>query len=172
MESNTNEGDAFMKKFLLGLLVGMGLMLTGAVYADDINTDVQSLIGQTVQGTFPVQVNGTQIQNAIVVNNTSYLPARMIAEIFNSDVSFIDNQVIVKAKDGAAVNANKLAQWQKDKDANQKVVDDLRAKAKAEEDALKQKQAEGAAAAKQLEDDNNKRIQEAQQQQQQTQTTK
>jgi hypothetical protein len=156
-----------MKKFILGLLLGAGLMLTGSIFA----ADIPSLIGQTVQGTFPVQVNGTQIQDAIVVNNASYLPARMIAELFNSDVSFIDNQVIVKAKDGASVSQAKLdeykkmqddktTQWQKDKDANN-------AQVKAEEAAAAKIRAEGDAEAAKAKAELDRKAQEAAQQQKQ-----
>jgi flagellar biosynthesis GTPase FlhF len=162
-----------MKKFILGLLLGAGLMLTGSIYAADIT----SLIGQAVTGTFPVQVNGTQIQDAIVVKDTSYLPARMIAELFNSEVSFIDNQVIVKAKDGAAVSADKLeeykkiqddkmAQWEKDRAASQKRDEE----AKAQNDALTKKQQDASAdeAAKQIE--RNKIMEEDAKKQQQQQS--
>jgi hypothetical protein len=108
-----------MKKFIIGILIGMCLMLSASVYADDIKTEVKSLIGMQVEGTFPIQINNSQLQsNAIVVDNTSYLPVRTIAELFNSDVSFIDNQVILKAKDGA-VNLDKLAEYKKDADTKQ-----------------------------------------------------
>jgi hypothetical protein len=74
-----------MKKYFLGAIVGVLLTLSATTYADDIT----SLIGKTVQGVFPVKVNGDALaKTAIVIDGTSYLPVRAIGDAVGYDVSF------------------------------------------------------------------------------------
>jgi hypothetical protein len=74
-----------MRKYLIGAFVGILLTLASSVYASDIT----SLIGKTVQGVFPVKVNGdTLAKTAIVIDGTSYLPVRAIGDAIGYDVSF------------------------------------------------------------------------------------
>ncbi len=73
-----------MKKFVFGLILGMGLML-----AVNVQAEVTSLIGKTIEGQFPVKVDGETIASpGIVVEGTSYLPTRTIAELAGFDVAF------------------------------------------------------------------------------------
>ncbi|OCT12639.1 hypothetical protein A8709_33045 [Paenibacillus pectinilyticus] len=75
-----------MKKFILGLLVGVSITAAGSVYADDI---VDSIVGKTIQGQFPVKISGKSLDTqAAVIDGTSYLPVRAIGEALNMDVSF------------------------------------------------------------------------------------
>lgn len=82
-----------MKKFFLGLFVGVLLMVSVSVYADEI----ESYIGKVIEGQFPVIVDGNEVEKpGIVVDGTTYLPVRAAAELFGYDVSFVDSQVILK----------------------------------------------------------------------------
>lgn len=74
-----------MRKYLIGMIVGIALTISATTYADDIT----SLIGKTVQGVFPVKVNGDILaKTAIVIDGTSYLPVRAIGDAIGYDVSF------------------------------------------------------------------------------------
>lgn len=75
-----------MKKFIMGLIIGMLVMAGSSVFADDA---VKSLIGQRIQGQFDVSVNGERLETpAIAVNGISFLPARSFAERLGYKVSF------------------------------------------------------------------------------------
>jgi len=51
--------------------------------------EVTSLIGKTIQGAFPIQLEGKTLNNpAIVVDGTSYLPVRAFGEATGYEVSF------------------------------------------------------------------------------------
>lgn len=74
-----------MKKFMLGLLVGISVTAAGSAYADEI----ESVIGKAIQGQFPVKIEGKKLNTqAVVVEGTSYLPVRAIGEALNMDVKF------------------------------------------------------------------------------------
>lgn len=91
-----------MKKFAMGILVGIAISTTGSVFADDI---VQSIIGKEIQGSFPIKVNGKQLpEAAAVVDGTSYLPVRAMGEALNMEVSFnSDLGIELKSKGGETV---------------------------------------------------------------------
>lgn len=75
-----------MKKFILGLLVGVTLTAAGSAYADDI---VESVVGKTVQGEYFVTIDGKQLGvKAAVLDGTSYAPLRAVGEAIGRDVSF------------------------------------------------------------------------------------
>lgn len=74
-----------MRKYLIGILIGVALTVSATTYAADIT----SLIGKSVQGVFPVKVNGDVLpKTAIVIDGTSYLPVRAIGDAIGYDVSF------------------------------------------------------------------------------------
>lgn len=86
-----------MRKYLIGVIFGIALTITSSVFADDI----QSLIGTKVQGEFPIKVNGESLEKpAIVINGTSYLPNRAIADALGMDIKFdADLGIELKAKE-------------------------------------------------------------------------
>lgn len=85
MGQNPNQRNDIMRKYLIGILIGAALMFSASAYAADIT----SLIGKTVQGVFPVKVNGGLLpKTAIVIDGTSYLPVRSIGDAIGYDVSF------------------------------------------------------------------------------------
>lgn len=74
-----------MKKFVMGLIIGAGFMFSMSVNAEG----VANFVGKTIQGQFPVKVNGETIDNpGIVIDGVSYLPTRTIAEIAGFEVKF------------------------------------------------------------------------------------
>src|SRR5208337_4265446 len=80
-----------MKKLVLILVLALVLIGVGVAFADDSN-----LIGQAVQGVFPVYVNGTELsQEAIVINGVSYLPTREVTEAVGATVYFTGTQIDV-----------------------------------------------------------------------------
>jgi outer membrane translocation and assembly module TamA len=92
-----------MKKIsilMLGIVIGIGLAITSSVYADDI----QSLIGKTIQGEFPVKIDGKTLgKKAVVIDGSSYLPVRIIGDATGYDVTF-DAELGVKLTKKAGVN--------------------------------------------------------------------
>lgn len=75
-----------MKKFVLGLIVGVAVTASSSAFADDI---VQSIVGKKVDGEFPVKIAGKSLETqAATVEGTSYLPVRAIGEALNMDVKF------------------------------------------------------------------------------------
>jgi hypothetical protein len=86
-----------MKRLALVLAIALVLIVGGVAYADS-----SSLVGQAVQGTFPVMVNGTQLaQQAIVINGVSYLPTRAVRQALGATVSFTGTEIDV-ATEGAS----------------------------------------------------------------------
>jgi hypothetical protein len=80
-----------MKKFVLILVFALVLIGATVAYADD-----SSLIGQAVQGVFPVYVNGSELTTqAIVIDGVSYLPTRAVAEALGANVSFTGMEIDV-----------------------------------------------------------------------------
>jgi hypothetical protein len=74
-----------MKKFIFGLLVGVTITAAGTAYADEIS----NVIGKTIQGQYPVKIEGKQLSTqAVVVDGTSYLPVRAVGEALDMDVKF------------------------------------------------------------------------------------
>lgn len=73
-----------MKKFFVGALFGAALMVGVTAYAD-----VQGMVGKVVDGVFPVKIEDQTLENeAIVIEGTSYLPVRELAEKVGYEVSF------------------------------------------------------------------------------------
>jgi hypothetical protein len=84
MESNSTKGAEMMKKFIAGLIIGIGVSFALAAHAE-----VKNFVGEVIQGQFPVKVDGQTIENpGIVIDGTSYLPTRTIAELAGFDVKF------------------------------------------------------------------------------------
>ncbi len=74
-----------MRKYLVGMLIGVALTIASSAFADDF----KSLIGAKIQGEYPVLVDGEQLEKfAVVINGTSYLPNRVLAERIGYEVSF------------------------------------------------------------------------------------
>jgi hypothetical protein len=101
-QEKMRNGEILMKKFILGLLVGVSLTAAGSVYADDI---VESIVGKQVQGSFPITVDGKKLDTvAAVIDGTSYLPVRAIGEALNKEVTFdADMGIELKGKETATV---------------------------------------------------------------------
>ncbi|UKS25020.1 copper amine oxidase N-terminal domain-containing protein [Paenibacillus sp. HWE-109] len=93
-----------MKKFILGILVGVSITAAGSAYADDI----VSIVGQKIDGSFPIKISGKQLDTpAAVIQGTSYLPVRVIGEALNMDVTFnADLGIELKEKGAVKVPEN------------------------------------------------------------------
>jgi hypothetical protein len=92
-----------MRKYIIGILIGFSLSAVVGVNAEEI---ISSIIGKTVQGSFPVKIDGKQIiEQAAVIDGTSYLPVREIGEALNKDVTF-DANLGIELKSKAGVNVN------------------------------------------------------------------
>jgi len=74
-----------MRKYFVGAIFGFLLSISVTVYGEE----VKSLVGEVIQGQFPVKVNGEELTNkAIVVDGTSYLPVREFGEKLGMEVKF------------------------------------------------------------------------------------
>lgn len=74
-----------MRKYIIGMVVGVALATAGSVYGAEITT----LIGKQIEGEIPVKVDGVTIEKkAIFVDGTSYLPVRAIGDALNMEVKY------------------------------------------------------------------------------------
>lgn len=80
-----------MKKYFVGFLAGVLLTFSMSVYADDI----KSLIGQKVQGTVSVNVNGTTVADGVIIKGYSYAPVRSLTEAAGLEVNYEKGVVTV-----------------------------------------------------------------------------
>lgn len=80
-----------MKKYVVGFLAGVFLTFSVSAYADDI----KNLIGQKVQGTVSVNVNGTQVADGVIIKGNSYAPVRSLTEAAGLDVNYDKGVVTV-----------------------------------------------------------------------------
>lgn len=97
-----------MKKTIIAFIMGVALATTGSVYAEDIST----LVGKTIQGEFPVKVNGETLdKKAIVIDGTSYLPVRAIGDSLNMEIKFdADLGIELSAKEVVQVESTSLTE--------------------------------------------------------------
>jgi hypothetical protein len=116
------KGRETMKKLMLGILIGIMLSIPVTIFGEQ----VVSVIGKTIEGQYPIYVNGQKVEkDAIVVEGTSYLPVRLIGEIFGQDVSFIDSQVILKERKDALKINKEIEKWQEKIIENEQRIHDL-----------------------------------------------
>lgn len=84
-----------MKKFSVGVVVGVVLAFGVSTYAEDIS----KLIGKQVDNEYPVMLNGVGLKNkAPSIEGTSYGPVREIAESLGLTVEFKNETVILSNK--------------------------------------------------------------------------
>ncbi|MDF9407173.1 copper amine oxidase N-terminal domain-containing protein [Pelotomaculum isophthalicicum JI] len=84
-----------MRKLSVATIVFLVLISVAALAAADVQ---DSLVGKVVEGTYPVVLNNSTLaKEAIVIDGTSYLPVRAVAEALKMDVSFENNTVILKS---------------------------------------------------------------------------
>lgn len=82
-----------MKKLVVGVIIGSCISLSASAYANNI-------IGQKIQGTYPISIDGIFLSNeAIVVNGTSYVPVRTASEKFGYDVKFESKKIFLVRKE-------------------------------------------------------------------------
>jgi hypothetical protein len=80
-----------MRRSLIGLALVLALLGTTMAYAEG-----SSMIGKTVDETYPVFINGHQLaHNAIVIDGVSY---RSAADSFGFTASFVNNTVVLSPK--------------------------------------------------------------------------
>ncbi|KIL39658.1 hypothetical protein SD70_18625 [Gordoniibacillus kamchatkensis] len=89
-----------MKRYITGGIAGFLIATAASAHA----ADVVSLVGKTIQGAFPIQIDGKPLDApAIVVDGTSYLPVRAFGEATGYDVSFdADLGIALKKKEAPA----------------------------------------------------------------------
>ncbi|MNR93452.1 hypothetical protein D3C72_245090 [compost metagenome] len=91
-----------MKKFVMGLVLGVGLTVAVSAAAEEI----QSLIGKQVEGQVAVVVDGVQINvPAAIIDGTSYAPVRAVAEAVGKEVDWKEGKVILESKQEATPSA-------------------------------------------------------------------
>ncbi len=94
-----------MKKFVMGLIIGVVITATGTAFADDI----AALVGKTIQGQFPVTVDGEKLEMpAIVVDGTSFLPVRSFGESVGYAVYF-DTEGAIRLEKAAGLTVTQQA---------------------------------------------------------------
>jgi hypothetical protein len=96
MQKNTTKRDDFMRKYLIGVIIGFTLSIGVSAHAEVVN-----LINQAVQGLFPVTIDGKPLGDAIVVDNKTYLPVREFGEAAGYAVAFTDAKGVVLTKNVA-----------------------------------------------------------------------
>lgn len=83
-----------MRKYIIGTIFGFMLAITVSANAQGVS----KLIDSVVQGTFPVTIQGNSLGDAIVVNDTTYLPVREFGEATGYTVTFTDSREVVLTK--------------------------------------------------------------------------
>ena len=97
-----------MKKLSVTTIVFILVMSVATVAM----ADVQGLVGKVVQGMFPVSLNGSTLEKqAIVIDGTSYLPVRAVADALNMNASFENNTVILKSTNSSVDNQGTRPQF-------------------------------------------------------------
>jgi|GEM_PF-2294326 len=82
-----------MRKYVIGAAFGFLLSLGITAHAQ-----VENVINAVVQGLFPVKVDGTRVGDAIVVNDTTYLPVRAFGEAVGYEVTFTEDREVVMTR--------------------------------------------------------------------------
>lgn len=76
-----------MRKYVIGIFVGFALSFAVGAHAEVIN-----MIGKTIEGSFPIKIDGKQLENqAVVVEGSSYLPVRAIGDALGMEILFDAN---------------------------------------------------------------------------------
>lgn len=77
-----------------GMVAVIALILIIGIATGVMAAGQGSLVGRAVQGTYPVVLNGNTLgQTAIVIDGTSYLPVRAVADALNLKVEFENNTI-------------------------------------------------------------------------------
>lgn len=84
-----------MRKYIIGGIVGLALGISANAYADDL----QSLVGMKVEGQTAIYMDGEPLDTAIIVDGTSYAPARKMAEASGNDVEFKEDGIYLESKE-------------------------------------------------------------------------
>jgi hypothetical protein len=92
-----------MKKFLIGLLVGIALSFSSVAFAN--NEEVKGIFAS-----FRILINGKEIQleqQPLVIDGSTYLPLRKISELFGYEVQYEDStRTISLSNDGKKYLSN------------------------------------------------------------------
>lgn len=75
-------GDLVKKK------ISFLVILTIVLLATQVSADTISQIGKKVSGESSVYLNGNKLENAIIVDGTSYAPLRSVSEAYGNEISF------------------------------------------------------------------------------------
>lgn len=94
-----------MKKFFIGVLVGAALMFSTQIFAST------KLLGNQVDNTMNVKLEDKDIGQAAVIDGTSYLPVRALAEELNLIVDVSPGEIKL-SNPSAEENAKKAAEEQ------------------------------------------------------------
>ena len=95
-------GEEIVKKLSVATIVFVLIISVAAAAIADVQGN---LVGKAVEGLFPVVLNGSTLdKQAIVIDGTSYLPVRTVAEALNMNVSFENNTVILEKTNSSVAN--------------------------------------------------------------------
>lgn len=84
-----------MKKFVMGLVLGIGLTIAVSAAAEGI----QSLVGKQVDGQATVVLDGNELgTQAVIIEGTSYAPVRAIGEAVGREVGWEGGKVTLDSK--------------------------------------------------------------------------
>lgn len=98
-------GDGMMKKFVMGLIVGVGIATCGAVFADEGLQKVEAYLRPTL----PITLNGQAVtleSSPVVYDGSTYLKLRDIAKLTGLQVNWNDATQTVELSNGSAPVAN------------------------------------------------------------------
>lgn len=98
-----------MRKYLIGFIVGVVLMLGTSVFAEEVKDVTKNLIGRVIQGQFDVTVDGTKLTNpVIVIDGTSFAPVREFGESIGYEVLFDTEGGVILNKKEFEVTQSKM----------------------------------------------------------------
>lgn len=95
MVVNTIKGLIIMKKFILGIIVGMAIMVTGSVFADGSLKKIEAYLRPSL----PITLNGENVtleNPPVMYDGSTYLRLRDIADITGLGVNWNEKSQTVE----------------------------------------------------------------------------
>ena len=87
-----------MKRFISGVIVGLLIFAGTTAFADT----AKNLFGKKVEGTFEVEFNGKKINDAAVIEGSTYLPVRSISEAAGINIAVEGKKISLTTQAGSS----------------------------------------------------------------------
>lgn len=79
-------------------LISILIVLVTVTSFITVGANTESKVGKQITSEVDVYVNGVKVKNAMVIDNTSYLPVRSVAETLGAEVDFKGGVVLIDSE--------------------------------------------------------------------------